>query len=68
VDSAAAIYARLSAADRLRLLALDAELRHVPRPLIDAIWAGVDALEGSRVSQGGPRQSRPGPSLESETP
>jgi hypothetical protein len=37
---------RLSTADRLELLAFDAELRRLPRPLIEALWAGVDALKG----------------------
>jgi hypothetical protein len=37
-------WSRLSIADRLRLLAFDSELRRLPRPLIDAIWAGIDAL------------------------
>jgi len=36
---------RLSSADRLRLLAFDAELRRLPRPLIAALWAGADALD-----------------------
>src|SRR5688500_11261478 len=31
-------------AERLEVLAFDAELRRVPRPLIEALWAGVDAL------------------------
>ena len=35
----------LPLADWLRLLAFDAELRRPPRPLIAALWAGVDALE-----------------------
>ncbi len=35
---------RLSPADRLQLLAFDAEFRRLPRPLLDALWAGVDAL------------------------
>lgn len=34
---------RLSQADRLQLLAFDAELRRLPRPLIAAVWA-ADAL------------------------
>jgi len=36
---------RLSPADRLRLLTFDAELRRLPRPLVNALWAGVDALK-----------------------
>ena len=38
--------------DRLRLLAFDAELRRLPRPFLDALWAGVDALESSSGSSG----------------
>jgi hypothetical protein len=33
-----------SASERLELIAFDLELRRVPRALIEAIWAGVDAL------------------------
>jgi hypothetical protein len=47
------LLARLSAADCLRLSAFDAELRAVPRPLIAAIWAGVDALD----AQDGPKNA-----------
>ena len=36
---------RLSPADCLQLLAFEAELRRLPRPFLDALWAGVDALE-----------------------
>ena len=36
---------RLSPADRLQLLPFDAKLRRLPRLLIAALWAGVDALE-----------------------
>jgi hypothetical protein len=39
---------RLSLADRLRLLAFDAELRCLPRCFLDALWAGVDALGATR--------------------
>ena len=39
------VLSRLSAADRLRLLAFDAELRGLPQPFLEALWAGVDALE-----------------------
>jgi hypothetical protein len=48
---------RLTPAKRLELLAFDAELRRLPRPLIEAIWAGIDALtpqsrrEGSELEQ-----------------
>ena len=38
---------RLSPTDRLRLLAFDAEFRRGPRALVSALWAGVDALEGT---------------------
>jgi hypothetical protein len=34
--------------DRLALVAFDAELRRLPRPLVEAIWAGVDALRPKR--------------------
>jgi len=44
--------ARLSPTDRLRLLLFDAELRRLPRPFLDALWAGVDALEGRRSAMG----------------
>jgi len=47
---------RLSAADRLQLPALDAELRRLPRPLLDALWAGVDALDA--VPKGDPTGAR----------
>jgi len=40
-------WSRLSVPDALRLLIFDAELRRVPRSFIDALWAGVDALESS---------------------
>ena len=43
------LIAQLSFADRIRLLALDAELCRLPRPFIDALWAGVDAVEARRV-------------------
>jgi hypothetical protein len=36
---------RMSPRDRLHLLEFDAELRRQPRPLIAALWAGVDAVE-----------------------
>jgi hypothetical protein len=42
---------RLSPADRLELLAFDAELRRLPRPLIEAIWAGVDAVKHQRTDR-----------------
>ena len=51
--------ARLSPADRLRLLIFDAELRRVPRPLISALWAGLDALERDKGSQVGSTGSGP---------
>jgi hypothetical protein len=34
----------------LRLLAFEADLRRLPRPFLDPLWAGVDALEGELVS------------------
>lgn len=37
--------ARLRPADLLRSVAFDAELRGLPRPFVDAIRAGVDALD-----------------------
>jgi hypothetical protein len=52
-------WSQLSPADRLRLLVFDAELRRVPRPLIDALWAGVDALEREMGSQVGSTGSGP---------
>jgi hypothetical protein len=44
--------ARLSPADRLRLLAFDCELRRLLRPLISALWEALDALE-YRSAMGG---------------
>ena len=43
---------RLSPADRLQLLAFDAELRGLPRPFIAAIWAGVDAVRLVTLDRG----------------
>jgi hypothetical protein len=43
---------RLSPADRLQLLAFDAELRRLPRPFIEALWAGVDAVQPVRPDRG----------------
>ena len=37
----------LSPADRPRLLALDAQLRRLPRPVVDTLWAAVDSLEAA---------------------
>ena len=48
---------RLSHADRLRLLAFDAQLRQLPRPLLDALWAGVDAVEAACVAKRPPRDA-----------
>jgi len=42
---------RLSAADRLRLLAFGCELRRLPRSLVSALWATLDSLEASSSSQ-----------------
>jgi hypothetical protein len=50
------VWLRLSPADRLELVvAFDLELRRAPRALIDAVWAGVDALKAKRDS-GAPPQ------------
>ena len=58
--------AQLSPEDRLELLAFDCELRRVPRPLIDAIWAGVDALRIRSVGDLRGRQGHLRPARRSE--
>jgi hypothetical protein len=47
VDPFSLLLARLSPADRLRLVIFDAELRRLPRPLLDALWLALDCLEGA---------------------
>jgi hypothetical protein len=37
-------YAWWSLSDRLQLLAFEAELAHLPRPLIAALWEAIDGL------------------------
>jgi hypothetical protein len=44
-------WSRLSATDRLHVLIFDCELRRVPRPLLDALWEALDALEASDSSR-----------------
>ena len=44
-------YAHWSLSDRLQLLAFEAELAHLPRPLIAALWEAIDIL--------GPRSNLP---------
>jgi hypothetical protein len=38
-------YAAWSLSDRLQLLAFEAELAHLPRPLIVALWEAIDSLD-----------------------
>jgi len=50
MDPLAAFLTRFRPADLLRLVALDAELRGLPWLFVDAIRAGVAALEASESS------------------
>ena len=38
-------YANWPLSDRLQMLAFEAELAHLPRSLIAAIWTALDSLE-----------------------
>jgi hypothetical protein len=56
------LLSRLSAIDRLRLLAFDCELRWVPRPLVSVFWEALDALENRNMMAGSwaqPGRERP---------
>jgi hypothetical protein len=51
-DSQLDPYSHLSLPDRLQLLAFEAELAHLPRSLVAAIWIALDSLGPARVCLG----------------
>jgi hypothetical protein len=56
-------YAGWSLTDRFQLLAFEAELAHLPRSLIAAVWEVIDTLAGHAGRAG--RTSLPSPSFSS---